>query len=140
MKEAGKPIGSTVTGSVAGDIHEIGQTIVCEMLGAAGFGVADVDCDVPAEAFTEKVPQLQSDPPLLWALFANTIPNQEKTIEARRSPGLRAGAKEMIGGPPTTGAWADEIGADGYAEETIEAVAVGQCEHAWLCRSRGRTR
>ena len=59
---------------------------------------------------------------LLSALLTTTRPNQAKTIEALKDAGLRDGVKVMIGGAPTTRAWADEIGADGYAEDAIEAV------------------
>ena len=63
---------------------------------------------------------------LLSALLTTTMPNQQKTIEALKAAGLRDGVKVMIGGAPTTRAWADEIGADGYAEDAIEAVATAK--------------
>ncbi|HOU27974.1 MAG TPA: cobalamin-dependent protein, partial [Thermoleophilia bacterium] len=117
-----KALGTAVAGTVAGDIHEIGKTIVCSMLSAAGFTVTDVGCDVPVEAFVEKVREMQPDLLLLSALLTTTMPNQQKTIAALKDAGLRDAVKVMIGGAPTTRAWADEIGADGYAEDAIEAV------------------
>jgi methanogenic corrinoid protein MtbC1 len=63
---------------------------------------------------------------LLSALLTTTMPNQQKTIQALKDAGLRDGVKVMIGGAPTTRTWADEIGADGYAEDAIEAVAVAK--------------
>ena len=125
-KEGRKATGMAVAGTVAGDIHEIGKTIVCSMLSAAGFEVTDVGCDVPAEAFVEKVKEVKPDLLLLSALLTTTMPNQQKTIEALKAAGLRDGVKVMIGGAPTTRAWSDEIGADGYAEDAIEAVAVAK--------------
>jgi corrinoid protein of di/trimethylamine methyltransferase len=119
-------MGVAVAGTVAGDIHEIGKTIVCSMLSAAGFTVTDVGCDVPVETFVEKVRELKPDLLLLSALLTTTMPNQQKTIEALKAEGLRDGVKVMIGGAPTTRAWADEIGADGYAEDAIEAVATAK--------------
>ncbi len=118
--------GVAVAGTVAGDIHEIGKTIVCSMLSAAGFTVTDVGCDVPVETFIEKCKELSPDLLLLSALLTTTMPNQQKTIEALKAAGLRETTKVMIGGAPTTRAWADEIGADGYAEDAIEAVAVAK--------------
>jgi corrinoid protein of di/trimethylamine methyltransferase len=119
-------MGSAVAGTVAGDIHEIGKTIVCSMLSAAGFSVTDVGCDVPVETFIERVKEQKPDLLLLSALLTTTMPNQQKTIEALKAAGLRSDVKVMIGGAPTTRAWADEIGADGYAEDAIEAVVVAK--------------
>ena len=117
-----KSMGVAVAGTVAGDIHEIGKTIVCSMLSAAGFTVTDVGCDVPVETFIAKCKETNADLLLLSALLTTTMPNQQKTIEALKEAGLRDKVKVMIGGAPTTRAWADEIGADGYAEDAIEAV------------------
>jgi corrinoid protein of di/trimethylamine methyltransferase len=121
-----KALGKAVAGTVAGDIHEIGKTIVCSMLSAAGFEVTDVGCDVSVETFIAKVREVKPDLLLLSALLTTTMPNQQKTIQALKDAGLRDGVKVMIGGAPTTRTWADEIGADGYAEDAIEAVAVAK--------------
>ncbi len=124
--EGRRTLGLAVAGTVAGDIHEIGKTIVCSMLSAAGFTVTDVGCDVAVDTFVDRVKELKPDLLLLSALLTTTMPNQRKTIEALKSAGVRDGVKVMIGGAPTTRAWADEIGADGYAEDAIEAVAVAK--------------
>jgi corrinoid protein of di/trimethylamine methyltransferase len=123
---ASRSLGVAVAGTVAGDIHEIGKTIVCSMLSAAGFTVTDVGCDVPVETFVARCKELSPDLLLLSALLTTTMPNQQKTIEALKAAGLRDSVKVMIGGAPTTRAWADEIGADGYAEDAIEAVATAK--------------
>ena len=123
---ASRSLGVAVAGTVAGDIHEIGKTIVCSMLSAAGFTVTDVGCDVAVETFIAKCEELKPDLLLLSALLTTTMPNQQKTIEALKAAGLRDSVKVMIGGAPTTRAWADEIGADGYAEDAIEAVATAK--------------
>jgi corrinoid protein of di/trimethylamine methyltransferase len=121
-----RSLGKAVAGTVAGDIHEIGKTIVCSMMSAAGFTVTDVGCDVPIETFVEKVKAESPDLLLLSALLTTTMPNQQKTIEALKDAGLRDNVKVMIGGAPTTRAWSDEIGADGYAEDAIEAVVAAK--------------
>jgi corrinoid protein of di/trimethylamine methyltransferase len=121
-----KVTGVAVAGTVAGDIHEIGKTIVCSMLSAAGFEVYDAGCDVAVETFVTQVKEKHPDLLLLSALLTTTMPNQQKTIQALKDAGLREGVKVMIGGAPTTRAWADEIGADGYAEDAIEAVAAAK--------------
>ena len=123
---ASRALGVAVAGTVAGDIHEIGKTIVCSMLSAAGFTVSDVGCDVPVDTFVAKCKELSPDLLLLSALLTTTMPNQQKTIEALKVAGLRDSVKVMIGGAPTTRAWADEIGADGYAEDAIEAVVTAK--------------
>jgi len=83
---ARRTLGVAVAGTVAGDIHEIGKTIVCSMLSAAGFTVSDVGCDVPVETFVAKVKETDCDLLLLSALLTTTMPNQQKTIEALKSP------------------------------------------------------
>jgi len=121
-KEGRQSLGTAVAGTVAGDIHFIGKTIVCSMMSAAGFDVIDVGCDVPADTFVDKVKELEPQLLLLSALLTTTMPYQQKTIEALKDAGLREDVKVMVGGAPTTRAWADEIGADGYAEDAIQAV------------------
>jgi corrinoid protein of di/trimethylamine methyltransferase len=121
-----RSLGVAVAGTVAGDIHEIGKTIVCSMLSAAGFSVTDVGCDVSVETFIDTVRATNADLLLLSALLTTTMPNQQKTIEALKTAGLRDSVKVMIGGAPTTRAWAEEIGADGYSEDAIEAVATAK--------------
>ena len=123
---ASRSLGVAVAGTVAGDIHEIGKTIVCSMLSAAGFSVTDVGCDVSVETFIATVRETNADLLLLSALLTTTMPNQQKTIEALKAAGLRDSVKVMIGGAPTTRAWAEEIGADGYSEDAIEAVATAK--------------
>lgn len=119
---ATRSLGTAIAGTVAGDIHEIGKTIVCSMMSAAGFKVTDLGCDVSIETFVTQVEENRPDVVLLSALLTTTMPNQQKTIEALKDSGLRESVKVMVGGAPTTRAWADEIGADGYAEDAIEAV------------------
>ena len=125
-KQGRKITGTAVAGTVAGDIHEIGKTIVCSMLSAAGFEVYDAGCDVPVETFIAQVRDKKPDLLLLSALLTTTMPNQQETIQALKDAGLRENVKVMIGGAPTTRAWADEIGADGYAEDAIEAVVAAK--------------
>jgi corrinoid protein of di/trimethylamine methyltransferase len=121
-----KSVGKALACTVAGDVHEIGKTIVCAVLAAAGFEVTDLGCDVSVEAVVDRVEQLQPDLVLLSALLTTTMPNQQKTIDALKVAGLRDSVKVMVGGAPVTRAWGEEIGADGYADDAIEAVAVAK--------------
>jgi corrinoid protein of di/trimethylamine methyltransferase len=124
--EGRQTIGKAVAGTVEGDLHEIGMTIVCSMLSAAGFEVTNLGKDVSARAFVDKVKELEPKLLLLSALLTTTTSGQQKTIEALKEAGLRDKVLVMVGGAPVTQGWADEIGADGYAEDAIEAVALAK--------------
>jgi len=119
-------LGSAIAGTVEGDIHQIGKRLVCTMLVANGFDVLDLGPDVAAETFIEKVRELQPDLLLLSALMTTTMPEQRSVIEALKGAGLRDRVKVMVGGAAVSPSWAEEIGADGYAENAIEAVEVAK--------------
>jgi len=119
-------MGTALAGTVAGDLHEIGKTIVCSMLAAGGFEVSDMGLDISPGAFVEEVKKTKPQLLLLSALLTTTMVAQQKTIEELKAAGIRDDVKVMVGGAPVTQAWADEIGADGYAEDAIEAVTVAK--------------
>ena len=119
-------LGSAIAGTVEGDIHEIGKRLVCTMLVANGFDVLDLGPDVATETFMEKVRELEPDLLLLSALMTTTMPEQKSVIEALKGAGLRDRVKVMVGGAAVSPSWAEEIGADGYAENAIEAVEVAK--------------
>ncbi|MDX9833086.1 MAG: corrinoid protein [Anaerolineae bacterium] len=116
-------LGKVVIGTVEGDIHEIGKTLVATMLAANGFEVHDLGVDVSAQAFVDKVREVDADVLGLSALLTTTILNQETVILTLKEAGLRDRVKVIIGGVPASEEWAQEIGADGYAENATEAVA-----------------
>jgi corrinoid protein of di/trimethylamine methyltransferase len=123
-KRERKALGKVLLGTVAGDIHSIGKTIVASMLTANGFEVYDIGEDVPAEKFVEKVKELKPDVVGLSALLTTTLPEQRTVIEALKKEGLRDKVKVIIGGAPASMEWAEEIGADGYGADAAEAVEV----------------
>ena len=114
--------GKVAIGTVEGDIHNIGKNIVIMMLKGNGWEVTDLGVDVSAEEFCSAVKKGDFQILALSALLTMTMPNTVKTIESLKSAGLRGKIKIMVGGAPTTQEWADEIGADGYAEDAGEAV------------------
>jgi corrinoid protein of di/trimethylamine methyltransferase len=116
--------GTVVIGTVEGDIHEIGKSLVGTMLAAAGFQVYDLGVDVPAGEFVERVQETGANVVGLSALLTTTMRNQEMVIEALKEAGLRQQVQVIIGGAPTSPEWAQTIGADAYAENANEAVAV----------------
>jgi len=124
--EGRQTLGLAVAGTVEGDLHEIGLTIVCSMLSAAGFEVTNLGYDVSSATFVEKVNEMKPQLLLLSALLTTTTPQQQKTIEALKEAGIRDDVRIMVGGAPVTQEWADQIGADGYAEDAIEAVELAK--------------
>ena len=123
-KQQREVLGRVVIGTVKGDIHEIGKTLVATMLAANGFEVHDLGVDVSAEAFVDTVREVDANILGLSALLTTTILNQEAVILNLKEAGLRGRVKVIIGGVPASQEWADEIGADAYAENATEAVEV----------------
>jgi corrinoid protein of di/trimethylamine methyltransferase len=117
-----KAAGTVVIGTVKGDIHEIGKTLVGTMLAANGFDVHDLGVDVPTERFVAVVKETGATLVGLSALLTTTMNGQREVIDALEEAGLRARVKVMVGGAPVSRAWADQIGADGYAEDAVGAV------------------
>jgi corrinoid protein of di/trimethylamine methyltransferase len=116
--------GRVVLGTVKGDLHEIGKTLVGTMLTANGFLVTDIGINQTAEDFIAAVKDTRADLVGLSALLTTTMREQQKIIDALKEAGLRDEVKVMVGGAPVTQSWADEIGADGYAEDAISAIVL----------------
>lgn len=117
-------VGRVVLGTVEGDLHEIGKILVGTMLTANGFQVTDIGVDQPPEAFVKAIEENNADIVGASALLTTTMLQQKKLIETLESAGLRDKVKVMIGGAPVTDRYAEEIGADGYAEDAISAVDI----------------
>ncbi len=123
-KQQRETLGKVVIGTVQGDIHEIGKTLVATMLAANGFEVYDLGVDVSPQQFIDKVREVDANILGLSALLTTTILNQETVILNLKEAGLREQVKVIIGGVPASPEWAEEIGADAYAENATEAVEV----------------
>lgn len=117
-------LGKVVIGTIEGDIHEIGKTLVATMLSASGFQVYDLGVDVPIMAFVEKAREVNADIVGISALLTTTMVRQKDVVEAIEDSGLKA--KVMVGGAPVTQSWAKEIGAAGYSEDAVGAVVVAK--------------
>ena len=117
-----RSMGKVVIGTVAGDIHDIGKTVVGSMLTASGFDVVDLGPDVPIDRFLSVAEGVQADMICLSALLTTTMIVQRDVIAALKEKGLRHKYMVMIGGAPVTELWADEIGADGFGENAVAAV------------------
>lgn len=114
--------GTVVLGTVESDLHDIGKSLVGIMLGGNGFDVIDLGVDVSAAAFVAAAREHDAGLVALSALLTTTTPQFRKVIEALDEAGLRATVAVMIGGAPVTRALADEVGADGFAEDCVSAV------------------
>jgi corrinoid protein of di/trimethylamine methyltransferase len=115
-------IGTVVIGTVEGDIHDIGKTIVATMFEVSGFRVIDLGCDVKTQVFIEKTGETKADILGLSALLSTTMGKQAETIKALEEKGLRSRVKVMVGGAPITPEWAQQIGADDTAPDAMVAV------------------
>ena len=116
-------LGKVVLATVEGDIHEIGKSLVGTMLSASGFQVYDLGVDVPAAKIITKAREVNPHIVALSALLTTTMVKQREVIEALEKEGLRSKVKVMVGGAPVTREWVKNIGADGYSEDAIGAVA-----------------
>lgn len=125
-QQAIESAGTVLLGTVKGDIHEIGKSLVGTMLSANGFKVHDLGVDVPTETFVAKVQEMKPDIIGLSALLTTTMVMQREVIKALAEAGIRDKVKVMVGGAPVTRSWAEEIGADGYAEDAMAAVQIAR--------------
>jgi corrinoid protein of di/trimethylamine methyltransferase len=125
LKAAGQEravLGRVVLGTVKSDIHEIGKSLVGTMLSANGFEVYDLGIDIESAEFVAKAREYNADIVALSALLTTTMLHQREVIEHLSEAGLRDQVKVMVGGSPVTRGWADQIGAEGFAEDAASAV------------------
>ena len=118
----GESFGVVVIGTAQGDLHDIGKNLVAMMLEGAGFKVFNLGRDVAPEKFVAAVQEHDAQIVGISALMPTTMPAMKRTIDALAKAGVRERVKVMIGGAPVNQAYADEIGADGYARDSTQAV------------------
>ncbi len=119
-------LGKVVLGTIEGDIHDIGKSLVGTMLSVAGFKVFDLGVDVPVLTLIEKAREESADIIGVSALLTTTMVKQRDVVEALEDMNLRAAIKVIVGGAPVTRDWADEIGADGYSQDAMGAVTAAK--------------
>jgi 5-methyltetrahydrofolate--homocysteine methyltransferase len=112
--------GTVVIGTVKGDLHDIGKNLVAMMMEGAGFKVVDLGVDVGADEFVAAAREHRADIAALSALLTTTMPAMEATVAAFKEQG--GGVRTIIGGAPVTQAFAQKIGAAGYAQDAPSAV------------------
>jgi 5-methyltetrahydrofolate--homocysteine methyltransferase len=119
-------VGKVLLGTVKGDLHDIGKNLVGMMCEGAGFEVKDLGKDIAPEAFVEAMKEFEPDVVGMSALLTTTMRAMENTINVLKEAGVRDKAKVMIGGAPVTKAFADQIGADGYASNAAAAAELAK--------------
>jgi 5-methyltetrahydrofolate--homocysteine methyltransferase len=125
-KKGASYAGRYAIGTVQGDLHDIGKNIVILMLEGNGWDVVDLGTDVSPEQFCDVIKKSDFDILGLSALLTFTMPMMAETINNLKEAGLRNKVKVMIGGAPVTPSFADQIGADAYARDAVEAVALAK--------------
>jgi len=118
--------GRCLLGTVEGDLHDIGKDLVGMLLEGAGFEVIDLGVDVSAKAIVQAIHDHNPQIVAMSALLTTTMVRMEEVIKTLISEGLRDSIKVMVGGAPVTQAYADKIGADGYAIDGPGAVSLAR--------------
>jgi 5-methyltetrahydrofolate--homocysteine methyltransferase len=113
-------------GTIHGDMHDIGKNLVAIMLKGAGFQVIDLGLNVPVETFLEQASNHRPDLVCLSSLLTTAMPGMKTVIDKLAEHGLKATTKVMVGGAPVNQRFADNIGADGYADDAVRAVDVAK--------------
>jgi len=117
-----KQDGRIVIGTVSGDFHDIGKNLVTTILKGVGFEVIDLGVNVQRERFCEAVTEYQPNVLCLSALLTTTMMEMPQVLQMLDKQGLRSRCKVMVGGAPVSQHFADQIGADAYAPNAVEAV------------------
>jgi 5-methyltetrahydrofolate--homocysteine methyltransferase len=115
--------GKVLIGTVSGDMHNLGKSIVAAMLRGAGFDVVDLGVDVPTAAFLGKAAEWKPDILGLGCYMTTTMPTIKDIIHECQARGLRDKMKVMVGGVPTSQAFADEAGADAWGKDALDSVS-----------------
>jgi len=117
---------TVVIGTIQGDIHDIGKSLVAAMLSATGFKVVDLGPDVAFHRFIESVKEEKADLLCMSALLTTTMSGQGEVVRLLEEQGLRRDVRVLVGGSPVDAAWAERIGADGYAPNAMDAIRAAE--------------
>jgi len=122
VKAGVNPAGKIVIGTARGDLHDIGKNLVSMMFKGGGFSVIDLGIDVPPRRFIDEAIKSDAEVIAMSSLITTSMPSMKATIDLLKSENLSAKIRTIIGGAPVTQEYADEIGADGYADNASSAV------------------
>ena len=127
--------GTVLIGTVRGDFHNIGKTIVATVLETQGFDVIDIGIDNSSLKFIEEAEKANADIIALSSLMTTTLPGQKEVIDTLKEVNLRDKYFVIVGGGPVTQEWADRIGADGYGKNGLKAVEIVKKLMSKKCQS-----
>ena len=138
LRDKVESTGKIVLGTVKGDLHDIGKNIVCYMLQGAGFDVIDIGIDVPKETFIDAAKAEGAQIIALSSLLTTTMGYMQEVMNGLHASDLNGTVKVIVGGAPVTQAYANEIGAHGYAADASTAVDIvrGLLDHRERLPSR----
>ena len=122
VKAGVNPAGKIVIGTSKGDLHDIGKNLVSMMFKGGGFSVIDLGIDVAPRRFIDEAIKSDAEIIAMSSLITTSMPSMKATVDLLKSEGLNGKIKTIIGGAPVTQEYADEIGADGYADNASSAV------------------
>jgi 5-methyltetrahydrofolate--homocysteine methyltransferase len=117
-----KPAGRMVIGTVKGDIHDIGKSLVGIMMEGAGYEVVDLGVNTSLEEFMAALEEQQPDILGMSALLTTTMPYMKTVIDGLEQEGIRSRYIVMVGGAPLNEEFAQQIGADAYCRDAATAV------------------
>jgi len=117
-----EPRGKVVMGSIQGDLHDIGKNIVGMLLQGAGYEIIDLGADVSVQKFVDAAKEREADVVGMSSLLTTTMVNMQSVVSGLEGAGIRPDVKIIIGGAPVTAAFAEQIGADGYAPDAASAI------------------
>jgi methanogenic corrinoid protein MtbC1 len=121
-----KPLGKVIMGTVEGDIHDLGKNIVITLLECSGFQVIDLGVDVPASKFVDAVRETGADLVGMSLLLTTAMDSLRQAVKSLNDAGLRSRVKIMIGGAPTSERLKEDVGADFYGRDAVEALAIAK--------------
>lgn len=116
--------GKVVIGTVESDVHSIGKDLVASFLFSNGYEVYNLGVEVPASKFIEKAEEVEAQIIAMSSLLTMSMDFQRELIAELEKLGLRNKYKVIVGGSPTSEDWSEQIGADGWADDAIEAVSL----------------
>lgn len=116
--------GTFVIATVEGDLHDIGKNIVATMLRGAGYQVKDLGTGIKADVIVEAVKRHGAKYLGLSALLTTTMVHMGSVIERLEAASLRDQVKVLIGGAPTSTAFAEKIGADAWCQDAFQAIGM----------------
>jgi 5-methyltetrahydrofolate--homocysteine methyltransferase len=122
--EGSEKVGTYLIGVVEGDMHDLGKSIVIAMLTSCGFDVVDLGSNVGVQTFVDKVKEHKPDIVGIGAYMSTTMLLIKDVIEALSGAGLRDKVKVMVGGVPVTPKYCEDVGADGFGMDALEAMEV----------------